>query len=228
MIVPVLVLAVATGCCGAAATQRVLHTTGRVPLAPATPTLSSQCATAADTLGFSVPCPSVVPTERGIPMDCPGPQGDQVVPCVGYEGATYYRVFVLQLSGFDVPRGYVGAGARGMGHFVLEARPVIDSPKSPCIGAMRLGSRSLAGRNTSEFTCPSDNLTVEREARHGEGIDAGHLLLEWRVAGVDYTASAHGPTTTNLALLVALVRSIKLVTPRGAGSPAQAQNTVGT
>ena len=48
---------------------------------------------------------------------------------------------------------------------------------------------------------------------HGEGAHAGHLLLEWNQDGIDYLASAHGHTATNLILLKQLVSSMTLIPP---------------
>ena len=65
----------------------------------------------------------------------------------------------------------------------------------------------------TEFNCPEDSVIVQREAMHGEGAHAGHLLFEWNEDGVDYLASAHGHTSVNRDLLRNVVRSMELVQP---------------
>ena len=74
-----------------------------------------------------------------------------------------------------------------------------------------MGTFRLAHRAVVEYRCSNDALLVQREARHGEGAQLGHLLLAWNQDGIDYTASAHGYTEVNLMLLRQLVGSMDLV-----------------
>jgi hypothetical protein len=134
-------------------------------------------------------------------------------PCVGLEGLPPYPVFALEFSGFDVPPRYSGVDGKAIGHIVIEARPSNNSPPLPCIGASRLGTVAVGDRLLSEYQCPRDSVRVQREATHGEGAHAGHLLVEWTGAGIDYIASAHGHTARNVGLLKRLVRSISLIAP---------------
>ena len=119
-------------------------------------------------------------------MTCPARQLVGATPCVGMEGLAGYPVFVLEYSGFNVPHGYVGVDGKAAGHIVMEARPRRDSPPLPCIGAMALAKFRIGQRTFAEFSCPNDSLRVQREAMHGEGANAGHLLVEWTEAGIDY------------------------------------------
>ena len=135
------------------------------------------------------------------------------------EGSPPYPIFALEFTGFDVPPGYVGVDGKAMGHIFIEARPETDSPPLPCIGAQALGQVIIGQRTLAKYSCPSDSLRVQREAMHGEGAYAGHLLVEWRDAGTDYMASVHGNTAVNLNLLKRLVSSVRLVAP---GSTEQA------
>jgi hypothetical protein len=171
--------------------------------------------TAADELGFAVPCPTRVPTLEGRATTCPVRQpASAATPCVGREGLVGYPIFALEYTGFDVPPGYIGVDGKAVGHIVVEARPHRDSPPLPCIGATALAKVRLGQQTLAEFSCPNDSLRVQREARHGEGAYAGHLVVAWTVAGIDYLASAHGATTANLDLLKRLVRSMQLIGPR--------------
>ena len=198
---------------GAGTTRLV--TSHPVPaLVPASSLLRQECVAAAARLGFSVPCPTLVPTLSGHAMSCPVPVGAATsTPCVGREGTDQYTVFSLEFSGFDVPRGYAGVGGRPVGHLTLEAHRLADDPLRPCIGGQRLGTLRVGVLATTEFTCPNDSLQVQREARHGEGAYVGHVALEWDSQGIRDIASAHGHTTANLVLLQKFVRSTVLVPP---------------
>ena len=146
-------------------------------------------------------------------MGCPAPQGAELAPCVGLEGVTQYRVFFLNFADFDVPRGYVGVDGKSVGHFIIEARKVIDAPKTPCVDGRRSGEIAIKAWQTTLFVCPQDSTYIERVAQHGEGANVGHVLLDWRVNGVEYVVSAHGHTTANVSLLKRLARSVILVQP---------------
>ena len=137
-------------------------------------------------------------------------------PCVALEGLSQYPVFFLEFTGFDVPPEYVGIDDKAMGHVAVEARPQRESPSRPCIGGRRLGNVVVSQWTAIEYRCPKDSNRVQRQARHGEGSHAGHLLLEWSQQGTDYIASAHGHTTANLDLLKQLISSMTLIAP---GSP---------
>jgi hypothetical protein len=149
-------------------------------------------------------------------MSCPPPVGTELGPCFGRTGSPPYLDFFLELTGFDVPPGYVGVGGKAMGHLIVEARPQVDSPPNPCIGGTRLGDVAVGFWTATEFTCPSDSVIVQREASHGEGAHAGHLLFEWNQGGIDYIASAHGHTAVNRELLRQVVTSITLIPPGSA------------
>jgi len=138
-------------------------------------------------------------------------------PCVGSEGVIGYPIFFLEFHGFDVPRGYSGVNGKPVGHLTLEAHRLVDDPLKPCIGGRPIGTVRIGTWTTSEFTCPNDSPSVERDAAHGEGSYVGHLALTWTVDGVGYIASAHGHTTANLTLVKRFVHSIDLVAP--ASSP---------
>jgi hypothetical protein len=120
-------------------------------------------------------------------------------------------VFFLEFEDFDVPRRYVGIDGKPVGHVFLEARSVVDAPKVPCVGGRRSGTIEIERWRTILYVCPMDSSYIERVARHGEGATVGHVLLDWRVNGVEYVASAHGQTTANITLLRRLVGSVTLL-----------------
>jgi hypothetical protein len=186
---------------------------GPVNLVAAPAELRNECAAAANQLGFAVPCPAQVPKAAGRGMRCPVPESAMPAPCVGLEGLPPHPAFGLDFSGFDVPSGYQGVDGKAMGHLYIEARPRGESPPSPCIGARRLGTIAAGRWTANEYSCSSDTLAVQREARHGEGAYLGHLLFAWSQDGIDYIASAHGHTIVNRDLLVQLVGSMTLIPP---------------
>jgi len=100
-----------------------------------------------------------------------------------------------------------------MGHLSIEARPEVDTAPNPCVGGARLGNVTVGLWTATEFTCPNDSVIVQREAMHGEGAHAGHVLLEWNQNGIDYVAGAHGHTSVNRELLRQVVTSITLIPP---------------
>ena len=155
-------------------------------------------------------------------MSCPTPQGAAAAlpRCVGLEGSPPYPAFFLELTGFDVPAGYVGVDGKAAGHVLIEARPQPRSPSRPCIGGVELATVPAGPWATTEYSCPADSLRVEREARHGEGAYVGHLVLSWSQNGVNYIASVHGHTTANVTFLKQLVTSVTLVAAEASPDPA--------
>lgn len=186
-----------------------------VHLVAAPASLVGQCAAAATVAQVPALCPKLVPSRDGAAMACPTPVGPQPAPCVGLAGVGQDRVFFLEFEDFDVPRGYVGVDGKAVGHLFFEARKLADAPKKPCIGGARVRGAVISGWHTSLYVCPNDSPYIERVARHGEGADAGHVLLAWDVNGVRYTVSIHGHTTANVYLLMRLVGSSTLVPPTG-------------
>jgi hypothetical protein len=179
--------------------------------------LTAQCLAAAARLGFSVPCPGLVPSRSGRALSCPAPVGAGAsTSCVGVEGLAQYPIFFLEFTRFDVARAYVGVDGQPDGHLTVEGRRPADDPLEPCIGGVNVGTVKVGTRVTTEYVCPNGNRRVEREARHGEGVYVGHLALAWSQRGIAYIASAHGHTTANLVLLKRLVGSIRLIPPANA------------
>jgi hypothetical protein len=144
-------------------------------------------------------------------MSCPPTTEQEPTPCVGREGLVGYPVFDLDMSGFDVPGGYVGVDGKAAGHILIEARRHSDSPPRPCVSAVNVGTVVAGTWTTTAYNCSSDAITTQREATHGEGAYLGHTLLAWHHDGIDYIASAHGQTAVNRDLLVRLVGSMTLV-----------------
>src|SRR5260370_31900537 len=150
----------------------------RVKLDAAPGELRSECAAAADQLGFAVPCPDRVPATAGRGMSCPPPSGAMPAPCVALEGLSQYPVFFLEFTGFDVPPEYVGIDDKAMGHVAVEARPQRESPPRPCIGGKRLRNGAVSQWTAAEYGRPKGTHRVHRPSMHGEGSHAGPPPLE--------------------------------------------------
>jgi hypothetical protein len=208
------VLSVALPSAGGLGPGLLRQSAASVHLVAAGPGLKSQCAAAASSVQVSVPCPTLVPSRHGVAMGCPAPIGAQPAPCVGLEGAAEYRVFFLDFEDFDVPRRYSGVGGRPVGHLFIEARTLSNAPDKPCVGGTPSGQIDIRSWRTTLYVCPRDSTYIQRVAVHGEGANVGHVLLDWKANGVEYTASVHGHTTANVDLLGRLVRSVVLVPPQ--------------
>ena len=127
-------------------------------------------------------------------------------------GSPPYPTFFIELAGFDVGPSYRGVDGKAMGHLLVSATALRQAPTHPCIGEIT-ARFAVSQRRVTEYRCSDDGLTVQRQARHGEGAQLGHLLLAWKQGGVDYAVSAHGYTSVNLAILKRLVASTTLVAP---------------
>ena len=51
------------------------------------------------------------------------------------------------------------------------------------------------------------------ETCDGSGSNAGHLILVWEAAGIDYSISLHGETPENRAAIVLMAEQLTLVQP---------------
>jgi hypothetical protein len=188
----------AVGCDGSSAT--------RVHLVTAAGSLRDQCRTAARFLGFAVPCPGEVPTQKGQPLGCSRLSiPTQLPPCVGPE-----HDFWIEWNGFDVPRRFSGVDGRPAGHVIIHAGLAGSSPSNPCIDGVAVGTFKVDGSTGTFYQCPPDSPRIERLARHGEGAYAGHLTLAWRNHGVDYLVSSHGYSPSSRTLIEDLSASISL------------------
>jgi hypothetical protein len=146
-------------------------------------------------------------TRSGQPLACTPSAIPTTLPlCVGAE-----HDFFLEWNDFDVPSTFVGVDGRPIGHVIIHAALVRDSPPLPCIGAVQVGTFALLGWNATYYRCPPDSPLIERTARHGEGAYTSHVLLDWQSNGVDYLVSSHGYGPASVSLMEHLAVSLTLV-----------------
>ena len=152
-------------------------------LLPAGGPVQEACRSAADTAGFPVPCPRLLPTRPY--WQC---------PCTDSKG------FLLMVWG-TAPASYLG-DQPGSIHLVFGASHDPASPWISCRGATNSRPITLAGTHGTLLDCPPASMT-----------NGGHLLFTWRAGGITYAVSAHGHSTTNRKLLAALLSRLKLIPP---------------
>jgi hypothetical protein len=179
------------------------HGTAHVRLVPADADLLATCRSAQLTVGFTVPCPHLVPLVHGQPARC---STGCVITNVGQAPSFFFDV-----QDFDAPSTYHGVGDRPFGHLNIWAMRPVDAPPG-CWHGHPHGTRPLGLVTASVFVCPSAGSNqAQREIQHGEAIFSHHLLYAWSTADARYFVSAHGGNTpANRELLDRLVSSMHL------------------
>lgn len=159
---------------------------GGVYLTPTDGWFQRRCQQAADSLGFAVPCPGLLPATS--PHAVPPEPCDQQFPCL--RGGA----FLLEHDGFVVPPGYVGAAGQAQGRLVVAAASRADDPATVCEERPRLVAtvtpHGMGGR------------LVECS---GAGLHHDSMLVRWRERGAVMAVSVlgHARLQERLALTVA-------------------------
>jgi hypothetical protein len=171
--------------------------------------LIRECRIAARAVGFSVPCPTRVVTASGQPVACgPSPRQVRLPSCVGLE-----HDFFLEWNGFDVPKNFAGVDGKPIGHVIIHASLMRDSPSRPCVSGVVIGTFGVLGSTSAIYRCPPDSPLVERSARRGQGGYTSHVLLDLHRNGIEYLVSSHGYGTASVTLMKSLAASLTLITP---------------
>lgn len=158
-------------------------------LVPPEGSLQGHCRRAAEHLGFTVACPSLVP----------GPEGSIHVSDLGGEES-----LILE-AGFRAPPDYVGVGGEPHGHlWVISTRPSHAGDSQSCFDPHPGGRTRIRGRPGRWVTCSE-----------GAEINGGHIVLVWVESGVSHAVSLHGHTRTNRRLALALAERLVLIAPSG-------------
>jgi hypothetical protein len=174
-----------------------------VPLDEPAPGFARQCAEAARSLGFAVPCPTRLPLVNGHRAGCP----ESCLGAVGEHGTV--RIFVLDVAGYDDS----DSAPETVRHLTVNAFKVDEAPPSPCYEGVPTGTLDANGHEVALLACPPSSEASEASIRHGEGVHAEHLLGYWDSSGVRYTVSVHRTPDHRSTLLERLVSSIELVGP---------------
>ena len=165
-------------------------------LLPTSDRLRGRCRQVATRLGLAVPCPTLLPA--GVPGGPPPTVCDRRWdPC-----GTPASGFLLELTGFLVPSGYIGAYPE-QGEWLAVAaagRPAVFAVA--CVGARPLAGVRVRGRSGGLFACPFES-----------GPHGGGLLLRWRERGTVMALSVSGRTDPYRRLALALAAHLELVAP---------------
>jgi hypothetical protein len=169
---------------------------GGVYLLPAADRLRGRCRRAADRLGLAVPCPTL------LPIRSPGASPPEVCER-GYPCGEPAAGFLLQVSGFLVPSGYVGNFRDATASLAIAAARRPAAFAVACAGARPLAHARVRGTRGRLFDCPA-----------GSGPHGG-LLLRWRERGMVMALSVSGHTDPYRRLLLGLAEHLDLVAPPG-------------
>jgi hypothetical protein len=186
--------AAAAGYARAALPAGVAEVAG-VYLLPTSDRLRDRCRQAATRLGLAVPCPRLLPA--GVPGGPPPTVCDRRWgPCVPASG------FLLELTGFLVPSGYIGAYPEEGERLAVAAARQPSAFAVACAGERPLGSVRVRGRSGRLVACP-----------FGSGPHGGGLLLRWRERGTVMALSVSGHADPYRRLALALAAHLELVPP---------------
>ena len=168
---------------------------GGVYLTPPTGRWFQQrCQQAADSLGFAVPCPTLLPatSPHAVP---PQPCGRQF-PCL--RGGA----FLLDQDGFVVPPGSVGGAGQAQGRLAVAAVSRPDDPAAACEQRKRLvATVTLHGMAGQLVECG------------GAGLHHDSTLVRWRERGVVMAVSVLGQARLQQRLALTVAEHTQVVPP---------------
>ena len=176
-------------------------TVAGVPFVRAPPSVRKECKQTAHAVGYTVPCPTMLP--KGI-AGTPGAGGCPGFAIVGWDrkrgcGATFWRGWIIGSSQLSGPN----AGPGGFEHLVVQGAPrvlhnparAIDGPgkRHPDGGSVQpsdvrpRGTVRVAGHTMHFYYVPSD--------QNFGSIFMHHLVLVWTASGHTYAYGFHVVTT---------------------------------
>jgi len=167
---------------------------GGVYLTPTSPGFRAGCQQVADRLGFTVPCPGLLPTTPpGLPP-----------PTLCNEGTICRRGELLgfTLDGFVVPTDYQGApGMQPYGALGVYAAATAEmADRLGCPQEQRTGMPTVHGIGAVLATCP--------------GPQGPSVLLRWSEQGAFVVLVVLGASQVNQRLIIVLADHLRLVPPR--------------
>jgi hypothetical protein len=169
---------------------------GGVYLLPTSDRLRGQCQQAAARLGLTVPCPTL------LPAGVPGGPSPTVCDPRRHGCDPPASGFLLELTGFLVPSGYIGAYPEEGERLAVGAAERAAASAVACTGGRPLGGRQVRGTRGRLFACP-----------FGSGPHGGGVLLRWRERGTVLAVSVSGHTDPYRRLAQALAAHLELVPP---------------
>jgi hypothetical protein len=167
---------------------------GGVYLAPTDRTFRSRCQLAADRLGFTVPCPGLLPTSA--PGTVPPELCGQEAPC--HRGGGFF----FRQEGFTVPPGYLGVDKQPLGSLELAASPIRRPPvvNPACETQRRIATVRVQGIRAVLVGCPGES-------------SSGQVTLRWTQAAAQISVSLQGASVVNQQLLITLANHLRPVRP---------------
>jgi hypothetical protein len=184
---------------------------GGVYLLPTSGRLRGRCRQAAERLGLAVPCPRLLPA---LPPGAPPPTvcDQRWRPCDGPGSG-----FLLEVTGFLVPSGYIGAYPEEGERLAVAAARRPTAFAVTCPGERPLAHAGVRGTRGRLFECPL-----------GAGPHGGGVLLRWRERGAVVAVSVSGHTDPYRRLALGLAARLELVPPAGsAGGQALSSRSSG-
>jgi hypothetical protein len=193
-----------------------------ITLVPITAAQRGQCQTAADELGYSVPCPALVPDPIALSesaANCSGADLECGRPSIGITRP----YFIWNQYNFQVPPTYVGVPDEmsvlggPLGHFIIYAgrnlntrrsRGPVQPVPSYCAVVKQAHQTEVHGSVATLYTCAdsSNGTSVE--------LDVGHELLVWKQSGVTCEVSLHGHSRTNDLFDFLIAEETVMIAPR--------------
>ncbi|HXQ59294.1 MAG TPA: hypothetical protein VN799_04325 [Acidimicrobiales bacterium] len=181
-----------------------------------------RCQTAADQLGFAVPCPTLVPDPIALSesaASCAGADLECGRPSIGITRP----YFIWNQYNFQVPATYVGVPDETsvlggpLGHFIIYAGSNLNTRRMPgpaqavpsyCAAVKQAHKTEVHGSVATLYTCAdsSNGTSVE--------LDVGHELLVWKQSGVTCEVSLHGHSRTNELLDFLIAEETVMIAPR--------------
>jgi hypothetical protein len=163
---------------------------GGVYLTPTDRAFRSRCQQAADRLGFTVPCPGLLPTSA--PGTVPPELCGRESPCDRGQG------FFFRQEGFTVPPGYLGVDKQPLGSLEITASPTRQptAVNPPCETERRIATVRVQGTRAVLVGCPGLS-------------SSGQVTLRWTQAGSWISVSLQGASVVNQQLLIALATHLR-------------------
>lgn len=167
---------------------------GGVYLTPTSPRFRAGCQQVADRLGFTVPCPGLLPTmPPGLPP-----------PTLCGEGTICRRGALLGFTqdGFVVPTDYHGApGMQPYGALAVYAAATAETAdRLGCPQERRTGTPTVHRIGAVLADCP--------------GPQGPSVLLRWSEQGVFVVLAVLGSSQVNQRLIIVLADHLRLIPPR--------------
>jgi hypothetical protein len=180
--------------------------------------LRDECARAATTLGFAVPCPTRLPSVRSSTAPDPCAQtsfgAPMRPPCVYGSVRGGGQAFVLDLGAFDVPPGFHTQDPENPAHVVIVAFRsgrmdpavvnVLGCPRSHVEDRVEIGGLAPGAVRALVALCDSGVPPLARTT-----------VVAWVDQGTTFLVGVQGFTSTSRDLAMAVAGSIRYMPPAG-------------